>query len=200
VLHLRRVLATAAVAVVAGVTTLATAGPASADVFNLHYGAVTGSTHLAKPNVDAAIPTSTVDAQLDTATGALTGTAQITDFQVNIKIAGLIDTSSIVHLVPVGGLVGTQTDTLQATQQFRIQLVRVFSPLAPRINLVPRGCGTKQVSTVVLHNVTPIDLFDTTVSGTYSVPKFSGCGLLTPLLNLLLPGGGNTLTLRLKTS
>jgi hypothetical protein len=199
VLHLRRLLATAAVAVVAGVTTLAMAGPASADIFNLHYGNVTGSTHLAKPNVDATIPTSVVDAQLDTATGALTGTAQIPDFQVNIKIAGLIDTTSVVRLVPVGNLTGSQTDTLTATQQFRIQLVRVFSPLAPKINLVPAGCGTRQISTVVLHNITPIDLFDTTTSGTYTIPRFSGCGLLTPLLNLLLPGSGNTLTLRLKT-
>jgi hypothetical protein len=199
VFHLRRLLATAAVAVVAGVTSIALAGPASADVFNLHYGNVTGSTHLAKPNVDATIPTSVVDAQLDLATSQLTGTAQIPDFQVNIKIAGLIDTSSIVRLVPVGGLTGTLTDSLTVTQQFRIQLVRVFSPLAPKINLVPRGCGTKQISTVTLHNTTPVDLFDTTTSGTFTVPKFSGCGLLTPLLNLLLPGGGNTLTLRLQT-
>jgi hypothetical protein len=195
VIHLRRLLVTAAVLVVAGMTT---AGTAAADpIFDLHYPNVTGSTHLAKPNVTAAIPKSDVVAKLDFANGQLVGTATIPDFTVAIKVAGLIDTRSVVRMVPVGGITGHLGDNLEVTQTFRLQLIRVFSPVAPQLNLVPRGCGTRQVSTAVLRNTTPVDIFDTTISGTFSVPRFAGCGALTPLLNLLLVGGGNTLTLRL---
>jgi hypothetical protein len=31
-------------------------------------------------------------------------------------------------------------------------------------------------------------------SGTFTIPRFKDCGLLTPVLNLLLPGSGNTIS------
>ena len=36
-----------------------------------------------------------------------------------------------------------------------------------------------------------------TVSGTYTIPPFARCGLVTPVLNLTIPGPGNTLSLTL---
>jgi hypothetical protein len=36
-----------------------------------------------------------------------------------------------------------------------------------------------------------------TVSGTYTVPRFAGCGLITPVLNLTITGPGNTISLTL---
>jgi hypothetical protein len=36
-----------------------------------------------------------------------------------------------------------------------------------------------------------------TVSGTYTIPKFTHCLLATALINLTLPGPGNTITLTL---
>jgi hypothetical protein len=35
------------------------------------------------------------------------------------------------------------------------------------------------------------------LAGTYTIPKFSGCGVLTPVLNLTIPGSGNTIALKL---
>ena len=36
-----------------------------------------------------------------------------------------------------------------------------------------------------------------TLTGTYTIGRFSNCGLTTALINLLIPGGGNTLSLTL---
>jgi hypothetical protein len=177
------------------------AQPAAADpIFHLHYPNVTGSTTLAKPNVTAAIPKSVVDADLDLANGNLTGQAQIPDFPVTIRVAGLVPVTSIVRMVPVGQLTGHLTDTFSATSTFTLRLVRVFQPALPRLNLVPSGCQTRTPVTVNLVNTTPVNIFDTTISGTYTLPRFTRCGLLTPVLDLLLSGPGNTLTLRLQAS
>jgi hypothetical protein len=35
------------------------------------------------------------------------------------------------------------------------------------------------------------------LSGTYTIPPFAHCELLTPVLNLTVPGPGNTITLTL---
>lgn len=173
--------------------------PAAADpIGHLHYPNVTGSTTIAKPGVTAAIPQSVVDADLDFADGSIVGQAQIPDFPVTIRVANLVPVTAIVRLVPVGNLTGQLTDTFTATSTFTLRLVRVFQPSLPRLNLVPNGCQTRTPTTVTLVNTTPVNIFDTTISGTYTLPRFTRCGLLTPLLNLLLSGPGNTLTLRLQ--
>ena len=33
-----------------------------------------------------------------------------------------------------------------------------------------------------------------TFSSSYTIPKFADCGLVTPILNLIIPGSGNTFT------
>jgi hypothetical protein len=174
------------------------AQPAAADpIWQLHYPNVTGSTHLAKPNVTAAIPRSTIDAQFDFATGKLVGQAQVPDFPVTIKLLNLVPVTAVTRMVPVGNLTGSLGDTLTTTTTFTLRLVRVYQPSLPRVNLVPSTCRTRTPTTATLHNTTPVNLFDTTVAGTYTIPRFTGCGLLTPLLDLLLSGPGNGLTLRL---
>lgn len=176
------------------------AQPAAADpIGHLHYPNVTGTTTLAKPGVTAAIPQSVIDADLDFANGNITGTStQIPDFPVTIKVANLVPVTSIVRMVPVGQLTGHLGDTFTASSTFTLQLVRVFQPALPRLNLVPSGCRTATPTTVNLVNTTPINIFDTTISGTYTLPRFTHCGLLTPVLDLLLSGPNNRLTLRLQ--
>jgi hypothetical protein len=175
------------------------AQPAAADpIGHLHYPNVTGSTTLAKPHVSAAIPQSVVDADLDFANGNIVGAAQIPDFPVTIRVANLVPVTAITRMVPVGQLTGHLGDTFTASSTFTLQLVRVFQPSLPRLNLVPSGCRTATPTTVNLVNTTPINIFDTTISGTYTLPRFTHCGLLTPVLDLLLSGPGNTLTLRLQ--
>jgi hypothetical protein len=37
------------------------------------------------------------------------------------------------------------------------------------------------------------------LNGTYTIPRFTHCLLATPLINLTIPGAGNTITLTLGT-
>ena len=107
-----------------------------------------------------------------------------------------------MKIVPVGGLTGTVDLTaskLTTTTRFTLQVVDVHQDQLPKINLVKPTCRTSAPSTLTLTNTTPVDLFQPiTMVGTYTIPSFTGCGVLTPLLSLLLSGPGNTMTLDLK--
>lgn len=195
---LRRLLVTSIAALAVGGTVAGLAQPAAADpIWQLHYANTTGSTHIAKPNVTAAIPKSVVDAQLDLATGNLTGQVQVPDFPVTIKLLNAVPVTAVTRLVPVGNLTGSLNGTLTTTTSFTLRLIKVYQPALPKLNLVPSTCRTASPTTATLRNTTPVDLFDTTVAGTYTIPRFTGCGALTAVLDLLLSGPGNGLTLRL---
>jgi len=199
---LRRLLATLTATLAVTATGLALAQPAQAAPIDLVFANTTGSTFIAKQKVTAAIPTSVVKTSIDLDAKTLTGTAEIPDLTVKLKLANLIPTTSIVRIVPQGGLTGTvdlAANKLTTTTTFKLQVLRVFQDSLPSINLVSSGCISKTATSATLSNTTPIDIFNTTtVSGTYKIPAFTRCGLLTPLLTTLLAGDGNTLTLNLK--
>jgi nicotinamide mononucleotide (NMN) deamidase PncC len=199
---LRRILATLTASVAVAVTGLAYAQPAQAAPIDLVFANTTGTTFIAKQKVTAEIPTSVVKTSIDLDAKTLTGSAQIPDLTVHLKLAGLIPTTSIVRIVPQGGLTGTVdlgANKLSTTTTFKLQVLKVFQDALPKLNLVSNGCISKTATSATLTNTTPIDIFSTTtVSGSYTIPAFTKCGLLTPLLTTLLAGGGNTLTLNLK--
>ena len=194
----RRLAAIVLAGCVAPLAVAATAQPAAADpVFHLTYLNTDGSTHLAKPNVTAAVPTSSVVADLDLGTGQLTGTAQIPDLTVSLNVLGLKITA-VTRLVPVGGLTGTLSgDTLTSSTTFSLRILKLYPTGNSRLNLVTPGCQTIRATTATLKNTTPINLFDITLAGSYTIPPFTHCGLLTGIINLPLPAAGNTLTLHL---
>lgn len=194
----RRLAAIVLAGCVAPLAVAASAQPASADpVFHLIYANTDGSTHLARPNVTAAVPTSHVEADLDLGTGQLTGTAQIPDLTVSLNVLGLRITA-VTRLVPVGGLTGTLSGTtLTSTTTFSLRILKLYPTGNPRLNLVTPGCQTVRATSATLTNTTPINLFDITLAGSYTIPRFTHCGLLTGVINLTLAGPGNTLTLHL---
>jgi hypothetical protein len=192
----------AATALVAATTAVAVAAPAQAAPIPINFNNVTGTTHLAKPNVDVAVPQSTVQTQVDLATGTVTGSANLANLTARLNLANLIGVTSTVKIVPVGGLTGTidlAASKLSTTTKFTLEVVDVHLDAAPRINLVRAGCRTVRATTLTLTNTTPVDLFQPiTMVGTYTIPPFTRCGLLTPLLSLLLSGPNNTMTLNLQ--
>ncbi len=173
--------------------------PASADpVFHLSFAHTDGTTHLAKPNVDVPISTFDLESDLDLGTGNLTATAQIPDLTATLNALGFLRVTAVTRLVPVGNLTGTLSgSTLTASSTFTIQILRLSPAGLPKVNLVPRGCRTARATTATLTNTTPISLTDMTLSGSFTIPRFTGCGLLTGAVNLTLPGAGNALTLHL---
>jgi hypothetical protein len=192
----------AAAALVAATTAVAVAAPAQAAPIPINFNNVTGTTHLKKPNVDVAVPKSTVQTQVDLETNTVTGSANLANLTAKLNLAALIGVTSTVKIVPVGALTGTidlGASKLSTTTTFTLEVVDVHLDVAPRINLVRSGCRTVRATTLTLTNTTPVDLFrPITMVGTYTIPPFTRCGILTPLLSLLLSGPNNTMTLNLQ--
>jgi hypothetical protein len=192
----------ATTALLGAAAAVAFAAPAQAAPIPINFNNVTGTTHLAKPNVDVAVPTSSVQTQVDLETNTVTGTANLANLTAKLNLANLIGVTSTVKIVPVGGLTGTidlGASKLSTTTRFTLQVIDVHLDAAPRINLVKSSCRTVRASTLTLNNTTPVDLFQPiTMVGTYTIPPFTGCGILTPLLSLLLSGPNNTMTLTLQ--
>ncbi|MFC7530807.1 hypothetical protein [Actinoplanes sp. GCM10030250] len=200
--YLRRPIMLVTTALLGAAATIAVAAPAQAAPINIDFNKVTGTTHLAKPNVDVTVPTSSVKTQIDLDTNTVTGSANLSDLTAKLKLANLIGVTSTVKIVPVGGLTGTidlGASKLSTTTTFTLQVVDVHQDAAPKLNLVKSSCRTVRPSTLTLNNTTPVELFKPiTMVGTYTIPRFTGCGLLTPLLSLLLSGPNNTMTLTLE--
>jgi hypothetical protein len=192
----------ATTAVVGAAAAIVVAAPAQAAPIPITFNNVTGTTHLAKPDVDVAVPTSSVQTELDLETNTVTGSVNLADLTAKLKLAKLIGVTSTVKIVPVGGLTGTidlGASKLSTTSSFTLQVTDVHTDALPRVNLVKSGCRTVRPSTLTLNNTTPVELFQPiTMVGTYTIPPFKGCGLLTPLLTLLLSGPDNTMTLTLQ--
>ena len=71
--HLRRTVMLATSALLGAVAAISAAAPAQAAPIPITFHNVTGTTHLAKPNVDVAVPSSVVQTQLDLETNTVTG-------------------------------------------------------------------------------------------------------------------------------
>jgi len=200
--HLRRTFMLAATTLVAATTAVAVAAPAQAAPIPITFSNVTGTTHLAKPNVDVAVPKSTVQTEVVLETNTVTGSANLANLTAKLNLANLIGVTSTVKIVPVGGLTGTidlGASKLSTTTKFTLELVNVHLDAAPQINLVRSGCRTVRATSLTLTNTTPVDLFKPiTMVGTYTIPPFTRCGILTPLLSLILSGPNNTMTLTLQ--
>lgn len=72
------------------------------------------------------------------------------------------------------------------------------APGGTSANLVTSSCRTEVPAEVNLASETGFNpIKGGKLSGTYTIPKFEHCLLATPLINLVIPGEGNTVTLTL---
>ena len=87
-----------------------------------------------------------------------------------------------------GGILATSQITLKLTS---LKVAGIPIP-------VGRSCETSAPTTIILTSQPGFNaLTGGTVSGTYTIPRFAHCLLATPLINLTLPGPGNTISLTL---
>ena len=93
---------------------------------------------------------------------------------------------------PITGHVDLATMTATVNTSFNFAITKATLSLFPWLNLVGRSCrGTAPIN-VTLSG--PVSLTGTsTFDATYTLPKLTGCGLLTPVLNLIIPGPGQHL-------
>jgi hypothetical protein len=184
-----RVTAVAAAMVLGGTGTAEAAGPPVHSEY-----AVSGSTHIAKPDADLDFGPGRFG--MDTLIGpySYTGTFSLPPVPVTRSVAGVGRISGTVTFGP-GHAEGSVFGGFSGSATWPVAISDV------RVNGVPYDvgpdCGTAEPVTTELTS----DDFGAGRGGrlesTYEIGAFENCGAATPLINGFVPGPGNTLTLDL---
>jgi hypothetical protein len=191
-------------ALAAGATLLAaagvaaTAGSASADtVLNVHY-ALTGTTFLKKLNTTVNLGSGTLAATVDLTTGASSSTLTLPPATASVKEFGLIPVTATTEMVQNGPATGTanlSTNTITSTASVTLKITNLT--IAGLSVPVGGSCQTTPFSVTLSSGPGFTVSGGGPISGGYTIPAFHHCGLSTLLINLTIPGSGNTLNLTL---
>ena len=133
-------------------------------------------------------------------TGAITGTLPLPPATTTFKIAGFLPVSATVNFIPANGarqVTGTLKPTkVRSKAKFVLKLTNVTVGGLPAF--VGDSCQTAQ-TVVIPANTPPGEKFNITTGGTlagvYTIPSFANCGLTTGIINALVPGEGNTMSI-----
>jgi hypothetical protein len=182
-------------ALLAGAVLAAPSAGAANPTYSFDWS-IKASTHLQKLNQTVSVPKGTFKGQVDLVTQKLTGSISLPPASTTLQVAGVglaTATFKIAQVKPVTGTVSFSTLQAKATSVFDIKVTKVAPALAPSVNLVGDSCKTStpvQVTMSGTANLTTASTF----KGTYTIPPLAGCGLLTAVLNQLVPGPGYTFT------
>lgn len=196
-------LATAAgLAVTAG--GIATAGAASASTASTARSGLTvkykvaGSTFLKSVNTTAKLGPGTLKSTVNLKNGKLTASLSLPPASVSFKEFGLVPVSATTEFVqdgPTTGQLNISTGAVSTTSKIILKLTSMTVAGVPVP--VPSSCQSAP-ATIQLASLKGFSVVNGgNLAGTYTIPDFSGCGLLTPVLNLTIPGSGNTIALKL---
>ena len=180
--------------------TLAVAPAASASdtVLKVRYP-VHGSTFLKAANATVKLGPGTLRSKVDLNTGAVTASLNLPPATGSFKELGLIPVTATVAFIqngPTTGKVNLNTGAVTTTSSITLQITSLSVAGLP----IPVGpaCESATPASVSLASQPGFSIVNGgTVSGTYTVPPFAHCGLITPVLNLTITGPGNTISLTL---
>ena len=173
-------------------------GPASADTtISLTYP-VSGSTYINAIHSSIPLGPGTLSAAADLTTSTLTGSVNLPPATGSFSELGFVPVTATTEFVQNGQTTGTLESNggIQATSQITLKLTSLKVAGIPIA--VGNSCQTVTPAAITLTSQPGFNaLTGGTVSGTYTIPKFAHCLLATPLINLTLPGPGNTISLTL---
>lgn len=194
---------------IAALATAATATAAVASVPGTAHAApflvaaypFTGSTHINSVNDDLALGPGTLTARLDLATGAATADIELPPAPGDFNAFGIIPVSVTTTFVEEGqstAVIDQQTGATEAKTKATLKLSNLKVAGIP--TPVGSNCQTKTPVDLTLNSGADWGVITGgTFTGTYTIPDFENCLLATPLINLLIPGPNNTITLKLGT-
>ncbi len=176
----------------------ATAGSASADtIINVHY-ALTGTTFIKKLNTTVNLGSGTLASTVDLTTGASSSTLTLPPATASVKELGIIPVAATTEMIqngPATGTVNLNTNTITSTASVTLKITNLT--IAGINAPVGGNCQTSPFSVTLSSGPGFTVGGGGPVSGSYTIPAFRHCGLNTLLLNLTIPGQGNTLNLTL---
>jgi hypothetical protein len=159
---------------------------------------VTGSTHIQKLNATVPLGPGSLAVTLDTTNSTLTATLNLPPATVSATVLGLpvTATTAFIQDGTATGTADLSTNSVQTTAKETLQITSLKVAGVPLP--VGRSCETIVPASISVASQPGFNvLFGGTLAGTYAIPLFAHCGLATPLLNLTIPGGGNTISLTL---
>jgi hypothetical protein len=199
-----RLAAAVAATLAAGATMAAATGPALANSASpdakLHaIYKVNGNTYIKAPNFTLTLGPGRLASTVDTSTGKLTANLSMPNATGSFEQLGIIPVTATTQFIndgPTTGRLNLTTGAVRTKSKITLRIVSLTVAGLP----VPVGnsCQTKNAVVVRLASKPGFNaLKGGTVAGVYTIPDFSGCGLATVLINLTIPGSGNTITLKL---
>jgi len=180
-------------------TVAATVAPASATTSIHATYKVTGSTFLKAPNATLPLGPGKLAANVSLATGKIRATLTMPDATLTFKQFGLIPVTATTRFInngPTTGSLNLGTGAVTTTSHITLQIVSLSVAGLP----VPVGPSCESSAPAVIKVASQPGfnvLAGGNLAGTYTIPKFANCGLVTPLINVTLTGPGNTITLTL---
>ena len=159
---------------------------------------VTGSTHIQKLNATVPLGPGSLAVTLDTTNSTLTATLNLPPATVSATVLGLpvTATAAFIQDGTATGTADLSTNSVQTTAKETLQITSLKVAGVPLP--VGRSCESIVPASISVASQPGFNvLFGGTLAGTYAIPLFAHCGLATPLLNLTIPGGGNTISLTL---
>jgi hypothetical protein len=175
------------------------ASAAPADDSLLASYPINGSTTIKATNSSMNLGPGTLDATLDVDNNTFSADLNLPPATGSFTELGFLPVTATTEFVqdgPTTGAVDGDTGGMSSTSKVIIRLVDV------KIAGIDVAVGNECQTSDATINLTSEDGFNVltggNVSGTYTIPKFSNCGLLnTPIINAIIPGSGNTITLTL---
>lgn len=171
-------------------------------VVNASYP-INGTTHVAKTNSDLTLGPGTLTASADLTTAQITsGSLILPPATGTFTELGFIPVTATVAFQQVGQVTGTVNLANGAVTATANVSLRITDLKVAGLDVgVGPSCQTVQPASITVATGTGFSILaGGTASGTYTIPQFSNCGLLgveTPVINAVIPGPGNTISLTL---
>lgn len=170
---------------------------AYAATLSVEYDAV-GTSHIAKTGSTIDLGPTTLTTDIDLDTGDFTGSMPLPGTTTRFEIIGLIPVTADVDFVqsaPLDGHINLSgfDASITSTASYYIKLSNIKVVGFP--TFAGPFCRTKDPVSIPA-NTPPGESFSLTeggtLSGEYTIGDFQHCGLNTWLINLLIPGSGNS--------
>ena len=195
----KRAAALGSASLIAAGALVAASGPAFAVSFIKAKYKVTGSTFLAGPKTSLSLGPGTLSAKVNGSTGKLTATLSMPPATASFKQLNVVPVTAVTKFIndgPTTGKVNLNTGATSTTSKITLQITSLTVAGLP----IPVGSRCETTNPVVISlkskkGFNPLD--GGKVGGSYTIGKFSHCGLATVLINATVPASGNTITLKL---
>jgi hypothetical protein len=184
-------------AMTGAITTASAASASTGGTLKVTYK-VTGNTTLKSIAATTTLGPGKLVAKVSLTTAKLTANLTLPPATVSFQEYGLpvSATANFIQDGPTTGQINIQNGSVKTKSKITLQLTTLT--IAGVTLTMPATCESATPAVIKLASQKGFSVIKGgNLAGTYTLPPVAGCGLITPLLNLIFPGPGNTIALTL---